>query len=100
MAVSRVQKFKNYRNSLIKEETPTFETPKSSMENDNSKEEAYTTSTLPMDKVIKSINKVDDAEAKFAKIKRRETIIFVCVTSGIAALLIAGIVIFAILVWR
>ena len=34
MAISRVQKFKDYRNSLIKEEAPALETPKSSQNTD------------------------------------------------------------------
>ena len=99
MAISRVQKFKDYRNSLIKEETPTLETPKSEPVNDNDDDRAMTTSTLPMDQVIKSVNKIDQEEA-FARIKRRETIIAICIIAGLATLVIAGIIVFAILVWR
>ena len=39
MGVSRIQKFKDYRNSLIKEEAPDLETPKSSSNIDINSEE-------------------------------------------------------------
>ena len=46
MGISRVQKFKEYRNSLIKEEAPDLKTPKSASKelNIESKEEYDTTS--------------------------------------------------------
>ena len=99
MAISRVQKFKNYRNSLIKEETPVLETPKSSPKSECTASEKQTTSTLPMDQVIKSLNE-EDTEAVFSKKRKRDRLILILVLSGVAALLIAGIIVFAILVWR
>ena len=99
MAISRVQKFKNYRNSLIKEETPVLETPKSSPKSEYTASEKQTTSTLPMDQVIKSLNE-EDTEAVFSKKRKRDRLIMILVLSGVGALLIAGIIVFAILVWR
>ena len=99
MAISRVQKFKEYRNSLIKEEAPNLETPKSTanIEIDSLGED--TTSTLPMDQVIKSIN---ENEQELAIAKRQRTISIVKWTLIIAGivLLVAGITIFGIIVWR
>ena len=99
MGISRVQKFKDYRNSLIKEETPTLETPKLEPKSETQTIRKETTSTLPMDEVIQSLQN-DEEEAVFLKQMKRKKFIFVASLCGIAALLIAGIVVFAILVWR
>ena len=98
MAVSRVQKFKEYRNSLIKEEAPALETPKSSANTDIEIIGEDTTSTLPMDEVIKSINE-NEQELAIAKRQRTVAIIKWSLISLGALLLIAGIVIFGIMVW-
>lgn len=97
MGTSRIQKFKDYRNSLIKEDVPTFETPET--EKDDKQSNIYeTTSTLPMDQVISALNE-DDSEAVFIKkAKRRKILIYSLTILGIAVV-IAGIVIFAILVF-
>ena len=99
MAISRVQKFKEYRNSLIKEEAPDLETPKSSANTEVEIIGEDTTSTLPMDQVIKSIN---ENEQELAIAKRQRTISIVkwtLIITGIV-LVIAAIVIFGIIVWR
>jgi len=99
MAISRVQKFKEYRNSLIKEEAPNLETPKSSANTEVEIIGEDTTSTLPMDQVIKSIN---ENEQELAIAKRQRTISIVkwtLIITGIV-LVIAAIVIFGIIVWR
>ena len=99
MAISRVQKFKEYRNSLIKEEAPNLETPKSSANTEVEIIGEDTTSTLPMDQVIKSIN---ENEQELAIAKRQRTISIVkwtLIITGIV-IVIAAIVIFGIIVWR
>ena len=99
MAISRVQKFKEYRNSLIKEEAPNLETPKSSANTEVEIIGEDTTSTLPMDQVIKSIN---ENEQELAIAKRQRTVAIVkwsLIITGIV-LVIAAIVIFGIIVWR
>lgn len=99
MAISRVQKFKEYRNSLIKEEAPNLETPKSSANTEVEIIGEDTTSTLPMDEVIKSIN---ENEQELAIAKRQRTVAIVkwsLIITGIV-LVIAAIVIFGIIVWR
>ncbi len=99
MAISRVQKFKDYRNSLIKEEAPALETPKSSANIEVEIIGEDTTSTLPMDQVINSIN---ENEQELAIAKRQRTVAIIkwsLIIAGIL-LLVAGIVIFGIIVWR
>ena len=99
MAISRVQKFKDYRNSLIKEEAPALETPKSSANTEVEIIGEDTTSTLPMDQVINSIN---ENEQELAIAKRQRTVAIVkwsLIIAGIL-LLVAGIVVFGIIVWR
>ena len=99
MAISRVQKFKEYRNSLIKEEAPNLETPKSSANNEIEIIGEDTTSTLPMDEVIKSINE-NEQELAVAKRQRTLSIIKWTLIIGGIVLLVAGITIFGIIVWR
>ncbi len=98
MAISRVQKFKDYRNSLIKEEAPTLETPKSSANTEVEIIGEDTTSTLPMDEVIKSINE-NEQELAIAKRQRTITIVKWTLIIGAILLLVAGIVVFGIKVW-
>ena len=99
MGISRVQKFKEYRESLIKEETPVLETPKSTPKTETVISHKETTSTLPMDEVIETLQN-DEDEAVFLKKAKQKQILFVALLCGIGAILIAGIVIFGILVWR
>lgn len=99
MGISRVQKFKDYRNSLIKEETPTLETPKSEPKTQTQTISKETTSTLPMDEVIQSLQN-DEDEAVFLKQVRRKKIIFIVSICAASLVLIGGIVIFGVLVWR
>ena len=99
MAISRVQKFKEYRNSLIKEEAPNLETPKSSANTEVEIIGEDTTSTLPMDEVIKSINE-NEQELAVAKRQRTLSIIKWTLIIGGIVLLVAGITIFGIIVWR
>ena len=98
MAISRVQKFKDYRNSLIKEEAPNLETPKSSANNEIEIIGEDTTSTLPMDQVIKSIHENEQEEAIARRRRNRNILKYVLIGLG-ALILIAGIVIFGIIVW-
>ena len=69
MGISRVQKFKEYRNSLIKEEAPDLKTPKSASKElkIESKEEYDTTSTLPMDQVMENMGNDGSEEAFYKK---------------------------------
>ena len=99
MAVSRVQKFKEYRNSLIKEETPHFETPKSSTEIKVESQSTDRTSTLPMEDVIKQMN-TEEEESSFAKRQKTKRILQIVLISLGVCIVIAGIIVFGILVWR
>ena len=102
MATSRVQKFKDYRNSLLKEDSPALETIKNtSVEIANSRYE--TTSTLPMAEVIDALNKEEekeDLEEELAlkKEKKKKILIYTLTIVGLL-LLAGGIVVFAILVF-
>ena len=99
MAISRVQKFKEYRNSLIKEETPHLETPKSSSEIKIESKPQDTTSTLPMEDVIQQLNN-EEQESSIAKKQRMKRILQISLIVLGVCLVIAGIIVFGILVWR
>ncbi len=99
MGISRIQKFKDYRNSLIKEEAPVLETPKSSPESEYKTSQKETTSTLPMDQVIKTLQNEED-EAVFLRKAKRNRILFIAMIVTLSLIIVAGIVVFGILVWR
>ena len=98
MAQSRIERFKEYRNSIIKEGSLTFD---ESNEQDIpiESEDFDTTSTLPMDEVIKNLND-EQREAVFVDQQKKKRILRIVLTISGLILLTAGIIIFAILVWK
>ena len=99
MGISRVQKFKDYRNSLIKAEAPVLETPKSSPKTETKISQKETTSTLPMDQVIETLQN-EETEAIFLKKAKRNKILFIVAIATLSLIIVAGIIVFGILVWR
>ena len=73
MAQSRIERFKEYRNSIIKEGSVTFD---ESNEQDVpiESEDFDTTSTLPMDEVIKNVSD-DEREAVFVSQQKKKKIL-------------------------
>ena len=95
MGTSRIQKFKEYRNSLIKEGSAVIEEEKSQ----DNHSQFETTSTLPMDQVIEALEE-DHDDVDYVKKARRRTILkYVLIGLGLA-LVIAGIIVFAVLVFK
>ena len=99
MGISRVQKFKDYRNSLIKAEAPVLETPKSSPKTETKVSQKETTSTLPMDQVIETLQN-EETEALFLKKAKRNKILVIVAIATLSLIIVAGIIVFGILVWR
>ncbi len=97
---SRVEKYKDYRNSMISEDAPVLETPKLSKDRpSNDQEASLTTSTLPIDQVMQTMRE-DDQEAILLK-KRRNLRILKYVLIGLGvALAITGIIFLGIYLWR
>ena len=98
MATPRMERFKEYRKSLIKEDSAVLENA-DEKEKKDSPNKYETTSTLPMDEVIKSIQE-EDREAIFEEKEKKRRIIRILITVAVVVTLIAGIVLFAVLVWR
>ena len=98
MAQSRIERFKEYRNSIIKEGSVTFD---ESNEQDIpiESEDFDTTSTLPMDEVMKNVND-NEREAIFINQQKKKKILRIVLTVTGLVVLTAGIIIFAILVWK
>ena len=65
MATPRMERFKEYRKSLIKEDSAVLVKP-TEKENKVSSNKYETTSTLPMDEVMKNITE-EDREAVFVE---------------------------------
>ena len=99
MGTSRVQKFKDYRNSLIKEDSPVLNTTKNNDHLEIKSSNTETTSTLPLDQVISAIEE-DESEAVFLKkIKRQRILLYILI--GLGLVIIVGLIIlFGILVFR
>jgi hypothetical protein len=98
MALSRIERFKEYRNSLIKEDSTSIQKPVTT--NKNVEVDTYeTTSTLPMDEVIESL-KEDTRAEDFLKSEKKRKIYLIIIWSSVAVVLVAAIILFAILVWR
>ena len=98
MALSRIERFKEYRNSLIKEDSTSIQKPVTA--NKNVEADTYeTTSTLPMDEVIESL-KEDTRAEDFLKSEKKRKIYLIIIWSAVAVVLVAAIILFAILVWR
>jgi t-SNARE complex subunit (syntaxin) len=97
MGTSRVQKFKEYRDSLIKEGAPVLNTTQNDdIELGSSINE--TTSTLPLDEVISALEQ-ENNEADFIKKAKKRRIISYAIFGGIVAVIIALIIVFAVLVF-
>ncbi len=95
MGTSRIQKFKEYRNSLIKEDSPVIE----ESTNEGNPSHFETTSTLPMDQVMEALVEEEDEEIYVRKAKRRTILKYVLIGLGLA-LVVAGIIVFAVLVFK
>lgn len=95
MDETRVSRYKDYRQSFIKEGA----IPLESSEDETSVDISATTSTLPMDEVI---NAVQEEETKLTEsnITRRNHIIKIVVEIAVAVLVVAGLVVLGIFAWR
>ena len=95
MDETRVSRYKEYRQSFIKEGAIPLETP----EEDGTVEISATTSTLPMNEVIDAVqeetNKLDNS-----KRIRRNHIIKIVVEITVAVLVVVGLVILGYFAWR
>ena len=98
MAVSRVQKYKDYRNSLIKEGSPVLETPKSSRDTVTNDLEINTTSALPIEQVMSLMGDNNAEDVFLRKMNRLRILKIALIISGIV-LVAVGIIIFGIIVW-
>ena len=71
MGISRVQKYKEYRNSMIKDDCPNLKEPEKE-EREVITSNRNTTSTLPMDQVIESLNTEANDDSFVKKEKRQK----------------------------
>ena len=97
MATPRMERFKEYRKSLIKEDSAVLVKP-TEKEKKVSSNKYETTSTLPMDEVMKNITE-EDREAVFVEKEKNRRVLKIVIPVAIVVTLVAGIILFAILVW-
>ena len=100
MGESRIEKYKEYRSSITTDGAPSFETPKLNKNTSIEKEDkTASTSTLPMDQVIQSLQGEYDEEAIFVKKQKRRKIIFYSFIATLAVVLIAAIVVVGVILF-
>ncbi len=100
MAESRIEKYKEYRNSILSESAPSLQTPKYSKGNKKEEDGSIKiTSTLPMDEVMQALGN-EDQEVVFLRKHHRRKVVFITVAAILGVILVAAIVVVGILLWR
>lgn len=98
MATPRMERFKEYRKSMIKEDSAVL--VKTDEEEKKSSSDRYeTTSTLPMDEVMQAVTQ-EDREAVFVEKEKKRRVLRYIIPIAVVVVLVVGIVLFAVLVWR
>ena len=95
MEQSRLEKYKEYRNSIVSEDAPVLE----SLDYSNAEDPKETTSTLPIKEVMQNMYN-EDQEVVFLQAQRRKKIILYSVLITFGVLLIAAIVVVGILLFK
>lgn len=97
MATPRMERFKEYRKSMIKEDSAIL--VKTEEKENETSNNYQTTSTLPMDEVMQTIAH-ENREAVFVEKEKKRRVLRIVITVAIVVTVIVGIVLFAVLVWR
>lgn len=99
MASSRLEKYKEYRDSSIKDDTPELDLNKSTEELLSPRKNSLrTTSTLPIDEVMKKIDENSNDVVFLRKQKTRHVLKIVFTILGVVAL-VAAMIILGIILW-
>ena len=94
MDETRVDRYRDYRRSFIKEGAIVSD----ASEGDEYTDISATTSTLPMDKVIDAVH-VEEKESALEKRNKMKARLFLALKIGIVVLLLAGLVVLGIFAW-
>ena len=95
MDETRVSRYKEYRQSFIKEGAIPIE----SVDEETALDVSATTATLPMDEVIDAVQ-VEQSKLTESNKVRRNHIIKIVVEIAVAVLVVAGLVVLGIFAWR
>ena len=93
MDETRVDRYKEYRKSFIKEGSIVLESSE-----EDTLDVSATTSTLPMDSVIDAVQG-QEQEAAFLKHKRQKANLKIILEVAVVVLLLAGLVVLGIFAW-
>ena len=100
MEETRVKKFKEYRDSMIKEDAISIETVKNSETTHARRSaESATTSALPISQVMGALEDTNEEEA-FLKKRKRQTILKIVIFSAIGIVVVGLLVMFGIIAFR
>lgn len=95
MDETRVSRYKEYRQSFIKEGA----IPLESSEDETGADVSATTATLPMNEVINAVQEEESKLSESNKVRRNHTIRLV-VEIVVAVLVVVGLVVLGIFAWR
>ncbi len=95
MSETRIEKYKDYRASILTDDTPVID----NANNSPSHHSSVTTSTLPMDEVIQALDNGSKEEI-FLRKNRRKKIISYSVIIGLVILVIVAFVVFGIILFK
>lgn len=96
MGQTRLEKYKDYRSSIITEDAPSIDGDNISHDNGKS---FQSTSTLPMDQVIQTLNE-DNAEMESLRKIRKKKIIKYSILISLAIIVVAAIIIVGIILFK
>lgn len=100
MEETRVKKYKDYRDSMIKEDAISIETVKNSeTKHSRSEVESATTSALPISQVMGALEESKEEEAFLKKVKRQK-LLKILLFVGIGVVVIGLLVLFGIIAFK
>ena len=99
MSTSRIQKYQNYRNSLIKEDVSVLSSSENINSFTNHQDVLTTTSALPMDEVLGTLQEKEQEDI-FIKRNKRKQILKMILIFSVAFLALLGIIITGVWLFR
>lgn len=99
MGKSRIEKYKDYRNSILIEDAPILETPTFHKNDQTSSVKIQTTSTLPMDQVMQALDE-NGNDVAFLKQNRKKKIILYTLLTVLAVAVVSAIVVIGIILFK
>jgi len=99
MEETRIEKYKKYRDSIIKEDAITLETSNDKTFIKERKKPSDTTSFLPIEEVYDATNQIEEQKRLEKKSKNKKILKYVLIVGGLL-IVVALLVVIGIVIWR